>query len=148
MFIENKKGEGEKIKKTFTDRIEKIRKDINSLIKEVDKNKAKRKKNILRKLNLVSFDASDEIISNEAVNQIIKSDISEEIDRLDFHKASLLEELESKNAKGKKIDFILLEMLREVNTLLAKVTFSKEKKYALSIKIFIEEMREQVSNVE
>ena len=148
VFIENKKGEGEKIKKTFTDRIEKIRKDINSLIKEVDKNKAKRKKNILRKLSLVSFDTSDEIISNEAVNQIIKSDISEEIDRLDFHKASLLEELESKNAKGKKIDFILLEMLREVNTLLAKVTFSKEKKYALSIKIFIEEMREQVSNVE
>ena len=60
----------------------------------------------------------------------------------------MLEELVSKKAKGKKIDFILLEMLREVNTILAKVTFSKEKKYALDIKIHIEEMREQVSNVE
>jgi uncharacterized protein YicC (UPF0701 family) len=39
-------------------------------------------------------------------------------------------------------------MLREVNTILAKVTFSKEKKHALDIKIYIEEMREQVSNVE
>ena len=95
-----------------------------------------------------SFSASDESISNEVVSQIIKSDISEETDRLDFHKSSLLEELESKKAKGKKIDFILLEMLREVNTILAKVTFSKEKKYALDIKIHIEEMREQVSNVE
>ena len=38
-------------------------------------------------------------------------------------------------------------MLREVNTILAKVTFSK-KKVALDIKIYIEEMREQVSNVE
>ncbi len=147
-LIENKEIEGNKIKKTFTDRIKKINKNLTSLANEVAKNKHKRKKNILNKLNLSSFVVSDESISNEVVNQIIKSDISEEIDRLRFHKSSLLAELESKKAKGKKIDFILLEMLREVNTILAKVTFSKEKKCALDIKIYIEEMREQVSNVE
>ncbi len=147
-LIENKEIEGNKIKKTFTDRIKKINKNLTSLANEVAKNKHKRKKNILTKLNLSSFVVSDESISNEVVNQIIKSDISEEIDRLRFHKSSLLAELESKKAKGKKIDFILLEMLREVNTILAKVTFSKEKKCALDIKIYIEEMREQVSNVE
>ena len=147
-LIENKEIEGNKIKKTFTDRIKKIHKNLTSLSNEVARNKHKRKKNILNKLNLSSFVVSDESISNEVVNQIIKSDISEEIDRLRFHKSSLLAELESKKAKGKKIDFILLEMLREVNTILAKVTFSKEKKYALDIKIYIEEMREQVSNVE
>jgi uncharacterized protein (TIGR00255 family) len=147
-LIENKEIEGEKIKKTFIDRVKKIHKYLTSLANEVDKNKLKRKKNILNKLNYVSIDVSDDSASNEVVNQIIKSDISEEIDRLDFHKSSLLEELVSKKPKGKKIDFILLEMLREVNTILAKVTFSKEKKYALDIKIYIEEMREQVSNVE
>ena len=146
-LIENKKIEGYKIKKTFSDRIKKIHKNLTSLANEVAKNKHKRKKNILNKLPS-SLVVSDESISNEVVNQIIKSDISEEIDRLEFHKSSLLEELGSKKAKGKKIDFILLEMLREVNTILAKVTFSKEKKYALDIKIYIEEMREQVSNVE
>ena len=146
-LIENKKIEGYKIKKTFSDRIKKIHKNLTSLANEVAKNKHKRKKNILNKLPS-SLVISDESISNEVVNQIIKSDISEEIDRLEFHKSSLLEELGSKKAKGKKIDFILLEMLREVNTILAKVTFSKEKKYALDIKIYIEEMREQVSNVE
>ena len=147
-LIENKEIEGHKIKKTFADRIKKIHKNLISLTNEEAKNKHKREKNVLNKLNSSSFVVSDESISNEVVNQIIKSDISEEIDRLKFHKSSLLEELESKNAKGKKIDFILLEMLREVNTILAKVTFSKEKKYALDIKIYIEEMREQVSNVE
>ena len=147
-LIENKEIEGQKIKKTFTDRIKRIHKNLISLANEVEKNKLKRKKNILNKLNSSNLSASDESISNEVVNQIIKSDISEEIDRLDFHKSSLSEELESKKAKGKKIDFILLEMLREVNTILAKVTFTKEKKYALDIKINIEEMREQVSNVE
>ena len=147
-LIENKEIEGQKIKKTFTVRIKRMHKNLKSLANEVEKNKLKRKKNILNKLNSSKLSASDESVSNEVVNQIIKSDISEEIDRLDFHKSSLLEELASKKAKGKKIDFILLEMLREVNTILAKVTFSKEKKYALGIKIYIEEMREQVSNVE
>ena len=147
-LIENKEIEGHKIRKTFTNRIKKIHKNLISLANEVAKNKHKRKKNILNKINPSSLVVSDESISNEVVNQIIKSDISEEIDRLEFHKSSLLEELVSKKAKGKKIDFILLEMLREVNTILAKVTFSKEKKYALDIKIYIEEMREQVSNVE
>ena len=102
----------------------------------------------MSKLNSISVNAMDDSISHEAVNQIIKSDISEEIDRLNFHKSSLSEELGSKKAKEKSIDFMLLEMLREVNTILAKVTFSKEKKYALNVKIYIEEMREQVSNVE
>ena len=147
-LIENKEIEGNKIKKTFTDRIKMIHKNLTSLANETAKNKHKREKNILNKLPSSSLVVSDESISNEVVNQIIKSDISEEIDRLEFHKSSLLEELGSKKAKGKKIDFILLEMLREVNTILAKVTFSKEKKYALDIKIYIEEMREQVSNVE
>ena len=147
-LIENKEIEGEKIKKTFNNRIKKIQRNVISLANEADRNKLKRKKNILNKLNSVSINASNESISNEVVNQIIKSDISEEIDRLDFHKSSLSEELASKKAKGKKIDFILLEMLREVNTILAKVTFSKEKKHALDIKLYIEEMREQVSNVE
>ena len=147
-LIVNKEIEGQKIKKTFANRIKKIHKNLISLANEVEKNKLKRKRNILNKLNSSNLGVSDESISNEVVNQIIKSDISEEIDRLDFHKSSLLEELVSKKAKGKKIDFVLLEMLREVNTSLAKVTFTKEKKYALDIKINIEEMREQVSNVE
>ena len=104
-LIANKEIEGEKIKKTFHGRIKKINNNLISLSKEVEKNKHKRKKNILNKLNSASFSASDESISNEVVSQIIKSDISEETDRLDFHKSSLLEELESKKSKRKKNRF-------------------------------------------
>ena len=147
-LIESKQLEGKKIKKTFSERVKRIKKNLKSIINFVEKNKLKRKENILNKISILGFDASDESASNEAVSQIIKSDISEELDRLDFHISSLVEELESQDAKGKKIDFILLEMLREINTILAKVTFSNEKKYALNIKVLIEEMREQVSNVE
>ena len=147
-LILSKEAEGKKIKSTFNSRINKINRSLASLTKQLDKNKNKRKKNIYTKLKVMDFDATNESISNEVVNQIIKSDISEEIDRLNFHITSLADELNSKNARGKKIDFILLEMLREANTILAKTTFSSEKKYGLIIKILIEEMREQVGNVE
>lgn len=147
-LILSKEAEGKKIKSTFNSRINKINRSLVSLTKQLDKNKNKRKKNIYTKLKVMDFDAINESISNEVVNQIIKSDISEEIDRLNFHITSLADELNSKNARGKKIDFILLEMLREANTILAKTTFSSEKKYGLIIKILIEEMREQVGNVE
>ena len=113
----------------------------------VEKNNLKRKKNILNKLNSASLNASEESISNEVVNQIIKSDISEEIDRLDFHKSSLSEELASKKAKGKKIDFILLEMLREVNTILAKVTFRKTSIIKNVIKILNDENKKSKFSV-
>lgn len=147
-LILSKEAEGKKIKSTFNSRINKINRSLASLTKQSDKNKNKRKKNIYTKLKVMDFDATNESISNEVVNQIIKSDISEEIDRLNFHITSLADELNSKNARGKKIDFILLEMLREANTIMAKTTFSSEKKYGLIIKILIEEMREQVGNVE
>ena len=147
-LILSKEAEGKKIKSTFNSRINKINRSLIFLTKQLDKNKNKRKKNICTKLKVMDFDATNESISNEVVNQIIKSDISEEIDRLNFHITSLADELNSKNARGKKIDFILLEMLREANTILAKTTFSSEKKYGLIIKILIEEMREQVGNVE
>lgn len=147
-LILSKEAEGKKIKSTFNSRINKINRSLASLTKQSDKNKNKRKKNIYTKLKVMDLDATNESISNEVVNQIIKSDISEEIDRLNFHITSLADELNSKNARGKKIDFILLEMLREANTIMAKTTFSSEKKYGLIIKILIEEMREQVGNVE
>ena len=74
-LIENNEIEGEKIKKTFTHRIKRIHKNLISLAKVVEKNNLKRNKNILNKLNSASLSASEESISNEEVNQIIKSDI-------------------------------------------------------------------------
>ena len=48
----------------------------------------------------------------------------------------------------KKIDFILQELFRESNTLLVKIDDSEIKSKALSMKVLIEEMREQTQNIE
>ena len=65
-----------------------------------------------------------------------------------FHLSQLKKDFTQEISSGKKIDFVILEMLREINTILAKVSSVTLKEIGLSIKILIEEMREQVQNVE
>ena len=78
----------------------------------------------------------------------LKHDVSEEIDRIFFHTDSLNKELNKKMCSGKKVDFILQELFRESNTLSVKLDDPNLKNYALDMKLFIEEMREQTQNVE
>ncbi len=81
-------------------------------------------------------------------SQLDKLDIHEEIFRfkthLDHFKMVLAHhELE----KGKKIDFILQEMFREINTINAKCSDSSMSQCAISIKVELEKAREQVQNI-
>jgi uncharacterized protein (TIGR00255 family) len=57
-------------------------------------------------------------------------------------------ELSSKQAKGKKIDFILQELFRETSTLSVKLDKPSLKELALNMKLAVEEMREQAQNLE
>ena len=78
----------------------------------------------------------------------MKADVSEELERIDFHLQSIRKELKTKISSGKKIDFILQELFRESNTLTVKIDEPKTKNIALEIKVLVEEMREQIQNIE
>jgi uncharacterized protein (TIGR00255 family) len=77
-----------------------------------------------------------------------KGDISEELSRFQSHINQFQKTLASKSPSGRKLDFIILEMNREINTTAAKSIDSKLSKYAVDIKIFLEKIREQVQNIE
>ena len=78
-----------------------------------------------------------------------KSDISEEISRLESHLKQLKIELDSdSNTVGKKIDFILQEMFRELNTTGVKSNSYEISKLVVECKNEIEKIREQAMNIE
>lgn len=82
-----------------------------------------------------------------------KTDISEELTRLQVHIAELRQLLEQGGEIGKKLDFLLQEMNREANTLLAKTANTGDfglriTKAGLTMKAEIEKMREQALNLE
>ena len=78
----------------------------------------------------------------------VKSDVTEEIDRLSAHVAAARELLDAGGPIGRKLDFLMQEFNREANTLCSKSQSSDLTKVGLELKTVIDQMREQVQNVE
>jgi uncharacterized protein (TIGR00255 family) len=75
-------------------------------------------------------------------------DIAEEITRLKGHVQHFTDTLRSEDEIGRKLDFIIQEMVRETNTIASKSNDLFISEHAIQIKVEIEKMREQVQNVE
>ncbi len=87
-------------------------------------------------------------IAQEVALAAERSDISEEITRLESHVIQYRELIQAGNDVGKRMDFLLQEMQREVNTILAKSGNLEITRHGIAIKADIEKLREQVQNVE
>jgi len=77
-----------------------------------------------------------------------RSDIAEELVRLESHRDQMLELIENSSAAvGKRTDFLLQEMAREANTIGSKVQDGMMTPHVIALKACIEQMREQAQNV-
>ena len=96
---------------------------------------------------------AQERIAQEAALLADRSDIHEELVRLENHVQHFLGLLDATGEVGKKLDFLLQEMNREANTLLSKTSgltgdAVKITEAGLAMKADIEKAREQVQNIE
>ena len=144
--------EGEHIQQDLVDRIV----TLENIISQIDTNKVGAveayREHIRSKIQeyLVSLEAS---ISEERFLQEIailadKTDITEEIVRFSSHVVQLKNTLTDENPIGRKVDFILQEMNREVNTIGSKAMDSNITEFVVQLKCELEKIREQVQNVE
>jgi len=106
-----------------------------------------------RMQELIGQQVEGERILQEAALTADRSDIQEEVVRLDTHVKHFLALLDEGNEVGKKLDFLLQEMNREANTLLSKTSglageAMKITEMGLAMKSEIEKAREQVQNIE
>lgn len=77
-----------------------------------------------------------------------KSNITEELVRLDSHMIQLKNIINSEKSEGKKLDFLVQEMNRETNTIGSKANDLEITSIMLEIKSEVEKIREQVQNIE
>ena len=87
-------------------------------------------------------------VAQELALLAVKSDVTEEIDRLHAHVTSARALLEDGGAVGRKLDFLMQEFNREANTLCSKAQMKELTEKGLALKVLIDQMREQVQNVE
>ena len=87
-------------------------------------------------------------VAQELAVIAVKSDITEELDRLRAHIGAARDLLAADGAVGRKFDFLMQEFNREANTLCSKSGDTRLTTAGLALKTVIDQMREQVQNVE
>lgn len=87
-------------------------------------------------------------VEQELALLAVKSDVTEELDRLRAHITAARDVMASPDPKGRKLDFLMQEFMREANTLCSKAGALALTRVGLDLKTVIDQMREQVQNVE
>ncbi len=109
----------------------------------------KRKELIEKFTSVFAMDASLETkVVQEAFAHIEKMDITEEIVRFKSHIAQMKSLFGREEAMGKKMEFILQEMQREINTISSKSSSADISKRVIDIKSELEKIKEQIQNIE
>lgn len=96
----------------------------------------------------LSADLNNDRIEQEMVMLAQKSDVEEELDRLQTHIKEVHRALKQKEPCGRRLDFLMQEFNREANTLSSKSLASDTTLNAVQLKVLIEQMREQIQNIE
>lgn len=127
----------------FNENLEKIKKLIPTLI---GKREASLRERLEKLLDNVDLDPMR--LSQEIAIMADKTDVTEELVRLFSHLSQFENFLTENGGVGRKLDFLIQEFLREVNTLASKINDAETAHLTVDLKSELEKIREQVQNIE
>ncbi len=90
----------------------------------------------------------EERLEQEMAMLAQKTDVAEELDRLDAHLTEVRRVIDNEEPAGRRLDFLMQELNREANTLGSKSIDTETTRASVELKVLIEQMREQIQNVE
>ncbi|MCP5073497.1 MAG: YicC family protein [Rhodobacteraceae bacterium] len=150
-FSEARASEGKALYEILSRQVDQIEKHVSDSAGILDARQEKVSETLrvnVAKL-LLNTERQDEArITQELALLAVKSDVTEEIDRLQAHIEAARELLAQDGPIGRKFDFLTQEFNREANTLCSKSNFTDLTRIGLDLKTVIDQMREQVQNVE
>ncbi|MDH3974225.1 MAG: YicC family protein [Deltaproteobacteria bacterium] len=142
--------EGETLKRDLLDRLS----AIGSLSGEIEAGQPEQTRlyadKLIKRIGELSegIEIDESRITQEVAIMAEKSDVTEEVVRLDSHLKQFRELLDSGESIGRKLDFLIQEMNREVNTIGSKSNDAGISRKVVEMKAEIEKIREQVQNIE
>ena len=143
-----RKQEGQQITATLLEKLHLIIEKV-SLIKEKQSGSLEHYKNkLVQKIAELKQDPDSGRLEQELVFHAQRIDIQEEVDRLMSHAQEVERLLNDRQPHGRRLDFLMQEMMREANTLGAKVSDHQLSQASIDLKVLIEQMREQIQNLE
>jgi uncharacterized protein (TIGR00255 family) len=104
---------------------------------------------LIGRLRELEAEVDENRLAQELALLLARSDVAEELERIEVHAAEGLRLLSGSEAVvGRRLDFLLQELSREANTLAAKAADLELGRFALEARVLIEQLREQVQNLE
>ena len=147
-LIEMRSSEGAELRKIILEKLADLRSIVDQAATEAPIISARQRDKMISKLNDLKIEADPGRIEQELVIMAQKSDVAEELDRLNTHIEEVSATLDSKEAVGRRLDFLMQELNREANTLSSKAVATNTTIHAVELKVTIEQMREQIQNIE
>ncbi|MEC8158828.1 MAG: YicC/YloC family endoribonuclease [Pseudomonadota bacterium] len=140
--------EGARLEELLTERCSGIQAIVSEYRDQLPELQATQQQKLTDRINAIDIASNDKRLEEELVFLANKSDVTEELDRLDAHLDAISDALASKEPCGRRLDFLMQELNREANTLGSKTTSLVTTNAAVELKVLIEQMREQVQNLE
>jgi uncharacterized protein (TIGR00255 family) len=143
-------AEGKELEVDLRGRLDQLEQLRGGLEQQAPKLASAYRERLLERLAGQGFEAlaEDERIIREVALFADRSDITEELTRLQSHLKQMRGRLRTREPAGRPLDFLCQELFREINTIGAKATDSVITKSVVAFKTELERIREQVQNVE
>lgn len=150
-LLKMREREGLHLEKDLRARVETIRKAVGRIEKQAPKVQERYREQLRERIKGAGLEmpgVDDERLLKEVVYFADRSDISEELTRLQSHFKQFDDCLKSKEPVGRTLDFLSQEMNREINTIGSKANDALISKDVVVVKAELERFREQAQNVE
>jgi uncharacterized protein (TIGR00255 family) len=147
-LILSRAREGAELGKFIQQRLESIAEIVKEVRTWMPDIIARQKQNIVDRLADLIQEIEPTRLEQELVMLAQKSDVDEELDRLEAHLGEVTRVLAVEGQKGRRLDFLMQELNREANTLSSKSVVAETTRSAVELKVLIEQMREQIQNIE
>lgn len=147
-LIAAREREGDKLKNMILQRCDGIESETTKVKAVLPDIMAKWKEKTQARLDELKADIDENRLAQELAHIAQKTDVEEELDRLDSHLEEIRRILEGDKPVGRRLDFLMQELHREANTLGSKSIDKQTTKASVELKVLIEQAREQVQNIE
>lgn len=140
--------EGEKLASAIRDRVKLIRERVKEAEPIVPAAVAEYRERLSSRLREAVASLDEDRIRQEVTLFAQRADVAEELTRLHAHLGEVERVLDKGGAAGKRLDFLMQELNREANTLGSKSVSAQLTEISVDLKVYIEQMREQIQNLE
>jgi len=149
-LVAAREREGEKLREALAERITAMDEIVIIVRQRMPEILQKVKDRLLNRFEELKLQVDNDRIEQEMVMVTQRSDVEEELKRLETHLSEVSRIINSKDKKpvGRRLDFLMQELNREANTLCSKSMDTDTTKAGIDLKVYIEQMREQVQNIE